>query len=98
MRGSQGRKKERNRKKIIKVLTIGAGGDNQSHVLRPRRSRTNSLASQISLTDASEVLQSLRGAPAAGGPALPKKVSGGAAEHIDSGKIQPLPRPDPPQL
>ena len=31
--------------KIKKILTIGTGGDNQKHVLQPRRSRTNSIAS-----------------------------------------------------
>ena len=41
---SQKEKKAKDRKKIIKVLTIGTGGDNQSHVRRPRRSRTNSLS------------------------------------------------------
>ena len=35
--------------KIKKILTMGTGGDNQSHVSNPRRSRNNSVASVAQL-------------------------------------------------
>ena len=92
VRGSQGRKRESYRKKIIKVLTIGTGGDNQSHVSMPRRSRSSSFASM------DDGLHSGRN-PSIVRPELLKKVSTATVVgRTERDEVQPLPRPGPPQL
>ena len=84
---SQKEKKAKDRKKIIKVLTIGTGGDNQSHVRRPRRSRTNSLTTP-------QLMQAL----AQSGYNIEQRSMSNMVSNQMEFPEHPVRRPNPPQV